>query len=42
MPPTTTTTTTTTISGTNNYVSLISLNINGPSFPIKIHKVTDW
>jgi exonuclease III len=26
----------------NNYFSLISLNINGLIFPIKRHRLTDW
>jgi exonuclease III len=36
------TTLTTKIIGSNNYFSLISLNINGLNSPIKRHKVTDW
>jgi exonuclease III len=28
--------------GSNNYVSLISLNINGLNSPIKRHRLTDW
>jgi exonuclease III len=30
------------IIGSNNYVSLISLNVNGFSSPIKRHRLTDW
>jgi exonuclease III len=30
------------IIGSNNYFSLISLNINGLNSPIKRHRVTDW
>jgi exonuclease III len=37
MPPTTTN-----ITGTNNHLSLIALNINGLDSPIKRHKLTDW
>jgi hypothetical protein len=33
---------TTKITGSNKYFSLISLNINGLSFPIKRHILTDW
>ena len=33
---------TTKIKGSNNYVSLISLNINGLNSPIKRHRLTDW
>jgi hypothetical protein len=33
---------TTKIIGSNNYFSLISLNINGFSSPIKRHRLTDW
>jgi hypothetical protein len=33
---------TTKIIGSNNYISLISLNINGLNSPIQIHKLTDW
>jgi exonuclease III len=33
---------TTKIIGSNNNFSLISLNINGLSFPIKRHRLTDW
>ena len=33
---------TTKIIGTNNYFSLISLNINGPNSPIQRHRLTDW
>ena len=33
---------TTKITGSNNYFSLISLNINGLSSPIKRHRLTDW
>jgi exonuclease III len=33
---------TTKIRGTNNYFSLISLNINGLNSPIKRHRLTDW
>jgi hypothetical protein len=36
MPPTKTN-----ITGTNNYLSLISLNINGLNSPIKRHKLTE-
>jgi exonuclease III len=32
---------TTKIIGSNNYVSLISLNINGLNFPIKRHRLTE-
>jgi hypothetical protein len=32
----------TNISGTNNHLSLISLNINGLNSPIKRHKLSDW
>ena len=32
----------TNVSGTNSHLSLISLNINGLSSPIKRHKLTDW
>jgi hypothetical protein len=32
----------TNVSGTNSHLSLISLNINGLSSPIKHHKLTDW
>jgi exonuclease III len=28
--------------GSNNYFSLISLNINGLNSPIKIHRLIDW
>jgi hypothetical protein len=28
--------------GSNNYFSLISLNINGLNSPIKRHRLTDW
>jgi hypothetical protein len=30
------------ITGSNNYFSLISLNINGCNFPIKRHRLTEW
>ena len=30
------------IKGSNNYFSLISLNINGLNSPIKRHRLTDW
>ena len=33
---------TTKIIGSNNYFSLISLNINGLYSPIKKHRITDW
>ena len=33
---------TTKIKGSNNYFSLISLNINGLNSPIKRHRLTDW
>ena len=33
---------TTKITGSNNYFSLISLNINGPNSPIKRHRLTNW
>ena len=33
---------TTKITGSNNYFSLISLNINGLNSPIKRHRLTDW
>ena len=33
---------TTKIIGSNNYFSLISLNINGLNFPLKRHRLTDW
>jgi exonuclease III len=33
---------TTKIIGSNNYFSLISLNINGLNPPIKRHRLTDW
>ena len=33
---------TTKIIGSNNYFSLISLNINGLNSPIKRHRLTDW
>jgi exonuclease III len=33
---------TTQIIGSNNYFSLISLNINGLNSPIKRHRITDW
>jgi exonuclease III len=33
---------TTNITGSNNYFSLISLNINGLNSPIKRHRLTDW
>jgi exonuclease III len=33
---------TTKIVGSNNYFSLISLNINGINSPIKRHGLTDW
>jgi exonuclease III len=33
---------TTKIIGSNNYFSLISLNINGLNSPIKIHRLPDW
>jgi hypothetical protein len=33
---------TTKITGSNNYFSLISLNINGVNSPIKRHRLTDW
>ena len=33
---------TTKIIGSNNYFSLISLNINGLNCPIKRHRLTDW
>jgi exonuclease III len=33
---------TTKMTGRNNYLSLISLNINGLNSPIKRHKLTDW
>ena len=33
---------TTKTTGSNNYFSLISLNINGLNFPIKRHRLTDW
>ena len=36
------TTLTTKIIGSNNYFSLISLNINGLKSPIKRHRLTDW
>ena len=32
----------TNIAGTNSYLSLISLNINGLNSPIKRHKLIDW
>jgi len=34
--------TNTNITGTNSHLSLISLNINELTSPIKTHKVTDW
>jgi exonuclease III len=33
---------TTKITGSNNYFSLVSLNINGLNSPIKRHRITDW
>ena len=33
---------TTKIIGSNNYFSLISLNMNGLNSPIKTHRLTDW
>jgi exonuclease III len=30
------------MTGSNNYFSLISLNINGLNSPIKRHRLTDW
>jgi exonuclease III len=42
MPTLTTTRTTTTKIGSNNYISLISLNINGLSSSIKRHRLTGW
>jgi hypothetical protein len=33
---------TTKVIGSNNYFSLISLNINGHNSPIKRHRLTDW
>ena len=36
------TTLTTKIKGSNNYFSLISLNINGLNSPIKRHRLTNW
>ena len=33
---------TTKVKGSNNYFSLISLNINGLNSPIKRHRLTDW
>jgi exonuclease III len=33
---------TTNIIGSNNYFSLISLNINGHNSPGKRHRLTDW
>jgi hypothetical protein len=33
---------TTKITGSNNYFSLIFLNINGLNSPIKRHRLTDW
>jgi hypothetical protein len=33
---------TTKITGSNNYFSLIFLNINGLNSPIKRHRITDW
>jgi hypothetical protein len=33
---------TTKIIGINNYLSLISLNINGLNSPIKRYRLTDW
>ena len=33
---------TTKITGSNNYFSLISLNINGLNSPIKRHRLTNW
>jgi exonuclease III len=30
------------ITGSNNYFSLLSLNINGFNSPIKRHRLTDW
>jgi hypothetical protein len=39
---TTTTTTTTTKPGSNNYFSLIFLNMSGLNSPIKRHTLTDW
>jgi exonuclease III len=36
------TTLTTKITGSNNYFSLISLNINGLNSKIKRHRLTDW
>ena len=33
---------TTKTTGSNNYFSLISLNINGLNSPIKRHRLTDW
>jgi exonuclease III len=30
------------MTGSNNYFSLISLNINGINFPIKTHRLTNW
>jgi exonuclease III len=32
----------TNITGVNNYLSLISLNINGHNSPMKRHKLIDW
>jgi exonuclease III len=37
MPPTTTN-----ITGTNNHLSLVSLNINELNYPIQRHKLTEW
>jgi hypothetical protein len=33
---------TTKLIGSNNYFSLISLNINGINYSIKRHRLTDW
>ena len=33
---------TTKITGSNNYFSLIALNINGLNSPLKRHRLTDW
>jgi hypothetical protein len=30
------------ITGSNNYFSLIPLNLNGLNFPTKRHRLTDW
>jgi hypothetical protein len=37
MPPTTTN-----ITGTNNHLPSISLNINRLNYPLKRHTLTDW